>query len=116
MNQIFLQAGGQNSMMPLILMGAMILVFYFFMIRPQAQKAKKSLLFNDFQNSPFSILGRSRRQNRSDGLGCPAVLADDFSQILFGNTQLNNRRLLPLDLTDRHCIGIVNKSLSDVQY
>lgn len=47
MNQIFLQAGGQNSMMPLILMGAMILVFYFFMIRPQAQKAKKAKKFQD---------------------------------------------------------------------
>lgn len=34
-------------MMPLILMGAMILVFYFFMIRPQAQKAKKAKKFQD---------------------------------------------------------------------
>jgi preprotein translocase subunit YajC len=33
--------------MQLILLGGMILVFYFFMIRPQAQKAKKAKTFQD---------------------------------------------------------------------
>jgi preprotein translocase subunit YajC len=33
--------------MQLILLGGMILVFYFFMIRPQAQKAKKAKAFQD---------------------------------------------------------------------
>lgn len=33
--------------MQLVLLGGMILVFYFFMIRPQAQKAKKAKEFQD---------------------------------------------------------------------
>lgn len=33
--------------MQLVLLGGMILVFYFFMIRPQAQKAKKAKSFQD---------------------------------------------------------------------
>lgn len=33
--------------MQLILLGGMILVFYFFMIRPQAQKAKKAKNFQE---------------------------------------------------------------------
>lgn len=33
--------------MQLVLLGGMILVFYFFMIRPQAQKAKKAKDFQD---------------------------------------------------------------------
>jgi preprotein translocase subunit YajC len=43
-----LQAGGVNA--NLILMGAMILVFWLFMIRPQAKKAKEQKKFiNDLQ-------------------------------------------------------------------
>ena len=44
---IFLQAqpGGGGSMQMLILMGAMILVFWLFMIRPQAKKAKEAKQF-----------------------------------------------------------------------
>jgi len=43
MQSIFLQAGGPNpATMNFILLGGMVVVFYFFMIRPQAQKAKKS--------------------------------------------------------------------------
>ncbi|HLO79577.1 MAG TPA: preprotein translocase subunit YajC [Chitinophagaceae bacterium] len=41
-----LQASPNAGMMQLLLLGGMILVFYFFMIRPQAQKAKKA---KDFQ-------------------------------------------------------------------
>jgi len=43
-----LQAPPPNAgTMQLILLGGMILVFYFFMIRPQAQKAKKAKSFQD---------------------------------------------------------------------
>jgi preprotein translocase subunit YajC len=34
-------------MMQLVLLGGMILVFYFFMIRPQSQKAKKAKTFQE---------------------------------------------------------------------
>lgn len=42
-----LQASPNAGMMQLVLLGGMILVFYFFMIRPQAQKAKKAKSFQE---------------------------------------------------------------------
>lgn len=42
-----LQASPNAGMMQLVLLGGMILVFYFFMIRPQAQKAKKAKTFQE---------------------------------------------------------------------
>lgn len=42
-----LQAGPNAGMMQLLLLGGMIIVFYFFMIRPQAQKAKKAKQFQE---------------------------------------------------------------------
>ena len=42
-----LQASPNAGMMQLVLLGGMILVFYFFMIRPQAQKAKKAKEFQE---------------------------------------------------------------------
>lgn len=52
MNTILLAAGsGQprqgGGMVQLIMMGAIIFVFYFFMIRPQAKKAKEQKKFID---------------------------------------------------------------------
>src|ERR1700754_1145501 len=42
---IFLQAGGGAGTMQLVLLGGMILVFWLFMIRPQAKKAKMAKQF-----------------------------------------------------------------------
>jgi preprotein translocase subunit YajC len=43
-----LQSAPANAgVMQLVLLGGMILVFYFFMIRPQAQKAKKAKQFQE---------------------------------------------------------------------
>jgi preprotein translocase subunit YajC len=42
---IFLQAAGGGSQYTLILLGGMILVFWLFMIRPQAKKAKMAKQF-----------------------------------------------------------------------
>ena len=47
MFSILLQASPNAGMMQLVLLGGMILVFYFFMIRPQAQKAKKAKEFQE---------------------------------------------------------------------
>lgn len=46
---ILLQAspGGPSSSYPILLLGGMILVFYFFMIRPQAKKAKDAKKFQE---------------------------------------------------------------------
>jgi preprotein translocase subunit YajC len=42
---ILLQAQGQGSWTTAVMMGAMILVFYFFMIRPQSKKLKEQKNF-----------------------------------------------------------------------
>jgi preprotein translocase subunit YajC len=47
MNSIFLQAAPNAGVMQLVLLGGMVVVFYFFMIRPQAQKAKKAKKFQE---------------------------------------------------------------------
>ncbi|MBS1934271.1 MAG: preprotein translocase subunit YajC [Bacteroidetes bacterium] len=45
---VFLQAGaGANGSFSLILLGGMILVFWLFMIRPQAKKAKEAKKFQE---------------------------------------------------------------------
>jgi preprotein translocase subunit YajC len=45
MNPVLLQAPGGGGMMQLVLMGGIILVFWLFMIRPQAKKAKDQKKF-----------------------------------------------------------------------
>ena len=47
MNSILLQAAPNAGYMQLVLLGGMVVVFYFFMIRPQAQKAKKAKKFQE---------------------------------------------------------------------
>jgi len=47
MYSILLQAKGPQDYSFLFLMGAMFLVFYFFMIRPQQKKAKDQKKFNE---------------------------------------------------------------------
>ena len=42
---VFLQGAGTSSWTTPIMMGGMILIFYFFMIRPQAKKAKDQKKF-----------------------------------------------------------------------
>lgn len=45
---ILLQAQGEQSMMPMLLMmGGMFVIMYFFMIRPQVKKAKEAKKFQD---------------------------------------------------------------------
>jgi preprotein translocase subunit YajC len=47
-NLVFLQAGGAGGgTFQLILLGGMILVFWLFMIRPQAKKAKEAKTFQE---------------------------------------------------------------------
>jgi preprotein translocase subunit YajC len=48
MYSVLLQAAGPNSgIMQMVLLGGMIIVFYFFMIRPQSQKAKQAKEFQE---------------------------------------------------------------------
>lgn len=47
LSAIFLQAAGGSSLSPMILVGGMILVFWLFMIRPQAKKAKLAKQFQE---------------------------------------------------------------------
>ena len=47
MQTFFLQAQPNAGIMQLVLLGGMVVVFYFFMIRPQSQKAKKAKKFQE---------------------------------------------------------------------
>ena len=47
LNSILLQAPAGGGMMQLVLMGGIILVFWLFMIRPQAKKAKEQKKFTE---------------------------------------------------------------------
>ena len=66
------QPGG--SMMPIFLMVGMFVVMYFFMIRPQAKKAKEQKKFADSMNSGEQIVttagihGRINRANEDGTL------------------------------------------------
>lgn len=53
---ILLQASGPNSSFSLILLGGMILVFWLFMIRPQAKKAKMAKQFQENMNKGDKIV------------------------------------------------------------
>jgi preprotein translocase subunit YajC len=55
---ILLQAAGpqQNPLIMPMLLGGMILVFYFFMIRPQAKKAKLAKQFQENMNKGDKIV------------------------------------------------------------
>ena len=44
---VFLQAGGGSALPQMLLLGGMILVFWLFMIRPQAKKAKLAKTFQE---------------------------------------------------------------------
>ena len=47
LNSVLLQAPAGGGMMQLVLMGGIILVFWLFMIRPQAKKAKDQKKFTE---------------------------------------------------------------------
>jgi preprotein translocase subunit YajC len=53
---IFLQSGGASAMPQLLLLGGMILVFWLFMIRPQAKKAKEAKKFQENLNKGEKIV------------------------------------------------------------
>lgn len=44
---IMLQAGSQSTTSFMVMMGAMVIVMYFFMIRPQQKKGKTQKLFSE---------------------------------------------------------------------
>jgi len=57
MQTILLQAGADGGILPQLLMfGAIILVFYFFMIRPQQKKAKDQKKFRDELNKGMNVV------------------------------------------------------------
>jgi len=71
-NEIFLQSAGGSSMMNLALFGGILLVFYFFIIRPQAQKQKE-------QNSFASSLEKGKEVATASGVvGKINKIEDDF--------------------------------------
>ena len=73
-----------------------------------ASPPKIQFLFQYFQNRPFMHFGRCGAQNGTDGLGRSSLLSNDFSQIFFCHTQLNDGRLLTDDFSYFNFIGIIN--------
>lgn len=71
---VLLQAQGGNPYFSLILMGGMIAVMYFFMIRPQAKRAKEQKKFAESMTSGEQIVttagihGRINRVNEDGTL------------------------------------------------
>lgn len=71
-NTIFLQSSGANPMMTMVLFGGIILVFYFFIIRPQAKKQKE-------QNTFSSSLEKGMEVATTSGIiGKINKIEDDF--------------------------------------
>jgi preprotein translocase subunit YajC len=76
LSTVMLQAAAQpgGGMMPIFLMVGMFVVMYFFMIRPQAKKAKEQKAFADSMNSGEQIVttagihGRINRANEDGTL------------------------------------------------
>lgn len=56
MTQILLQAPQQGGTFQLIMLGGIILVFWFFMIRPQAKKAKEQKKFIDIMQKGDKVV------------------------------------------------------------
>ncbi len=57
LNYIFLQAAGQNAMYPqLLMLLAIVAIFYFFMIRPQMKKQKETKVFIDSLKSGDKVV------------------------------------------------------------
>ena len=76
LNQLMLQAAGAapggGGMMPIFLMVGMFIVMYFFMIRPQAKRAKEQKKFADSMNAGEQIVttaGIHARINRANDDG-----------------------------------------------
>ena len=76
LSTVMLQAAAQpgGGMMPIFLMVGMFVVMYFFMIRPQAKKAKEQKAFADSMNAGEQIVttagihGRINRANEDSTL------------------------------------------------
>ena len=69
MQTILLQAGADGGILPQLLMfGAIILVFYFFMIRPQQKKAKDQKKFREELNKGMNVVTIGGLHGRLVGL------------------------------------------------
>jgi hypothetical protein len=65
-----------------------------------------------FQVVPSSLLHAGRGQDRADGAGRPALLADDLAQVGLVDAELQNSGLFAIDLSHRDLIGIVNQGFA----
>lgn len=72
LNEIFLQSSGASPAMNMVLFGGILLVFYFFIIRPQAKKQKE-------QNAFSSSLEKGKEVATTSGIiGKINKIEDDF--------------------------------------
>jgi len=74
-NMIFLQSAGGTGMFNMVLFGGILLVFYFFIIRPQAKKQKE-------QNRFATSLEKGMEVATASGIvGKITKVEDDFVQL-----------------------------------
>ncbi len=92
LNTVMLQAaagapggifGGQGGMGPIFLMVGMFVVMYFFMIRPQAKRAKDQKKFADSMNSGEQIVTTAGIHGRINKANDDGTLQIEISRSIF---------------------------------
>ncbi len=80
---IFLQAQGGNPMFSMLLMAGMVAVMYFFMIRPQAKRAKEQKKFGETIGSGEQIVTTSGIHGRISQVNDDGTLKLEISRGVF---------------------------------
>jgi hypothetical protein len=73
-----------------------------------------SNLFDDFEDGPAADLSGSAVEDGSDSSRSSALLADNFTEIFFGDFELNDGRIFADDLTDFYLLWKIDQSPSDL--
>jgi len=99
---VFLQAsGGESPISPLILMAVLIVVFYFFMIRPQVKKQKELKKYREQLQKGDRVVTTGGIYGKVDGINDKHVIVDvdndiklriDKNAILKDSGDLENKR------------------------
>ena len=91
--------------------------FFPFPVSVRKQRpGKNAALLQNFQHCAFFTLDGSGAQNGAHGPGRAPLLADNLAQVLFGDLELKNRRLLAFYFADLHFFGIIHQGFGNVFY
>src|SRR5690606_35605300 len=76
---------------------------------PRDEPRCASLLLDDLEDRSLSELGRGCIENGANGVGGAPLFANHFSEVLFGDPQLDDRRLFAFDLVDLDVIRTIDQ-------